>query len=649
MKSLIILLGVLTCLLPTSIQAQENKSQEATVRLEPVVVTATKTKHKLKDVPVETILITREDIEKSNAKTISKLLSEIPGFNFSQQSDMPGGMGYKNTIRGLNAESRYMLVLVDGQRVFTGFRSGGMAGAGFAHNVNVVPVSMVERIEVVKGPGSALYGSDAMVGVLNIITKEPTSEFQANAGGSYGRYVVDGKDYVGKTPKHKSRATYESHATVSGPLNEKIKGTLSFSHEGNDGTHPTCYDTYQNYLHGQVALAVSDNFNVRAGAEIIVWKEQEIDTINRKEEESPRFWLIGEYTLTPGHDLKLQGYYQKLDSNFKDSMYGNQQADVSYSDVELQYTGQVFDSHRFTAGIEYLREDLKTNLLQSKKITTTSAYLQDEWSLLEDALMVVPGIRFDDNSDYGQEWNPKLSAIYKPFSSTRLRGSFGWSFKAPGAMETSGNPTNHGVMWIVSNPGLKPERAFTWQLSMEQELLEKDIIFGVTYYNSHVEDRITNAPTGATMGGLPVISYMNQNKADIQGVEATANFKLMEPLHLLLSYAYTDAKDGDTHKRLVDTPEHTFGAQLDYTNTEYRFGGSLSLAHASDQKNKDYGLPGASLLTKDHTTVGCKIWKDFWDHGRVSLEAQNIFDEPLRGSDTIYVRQSVLARIDFDF
>lgn len=140
--------------------------------IDSVVVIGTKSEHTLGDVPVDTALITKKEIESSNARSVAELLKSVPGFNFTEQSDLMGAMGYKNTVRGLNIESRYLLILVDGQRVFSGFHSGGMAGAGFAHNVNVVPIGMIERIEIVKGPGSSLYGSDAISGVMNIITKK---------------------------------------------------------------------------------------------------------------------------------------------------------------------------------------------------------------------------------------------------------------------------------------------------------------------------------------------------------------------------------------------------------------------------------------------------------------------------------------------
>ncbi|WP_321414561.1 TonB-dependent receptor [uncultured Desulfobacter sp.] len=642
-----VFLAMAVSLMPLSVQARESETNLSSVQLDKMVVTATKTAHTMEDVPVETILITSEDIERSSAKTVSGLLSDIPGFNFSQQSDLTGAMGYKNTVRGLNVESRYLLVLVDGQRVFTGYHAGGMASAGFSHNVNVVPVSMIDRIEVVKGPGSALYGSDAMVGVLNIITKQPTRDTKVTVGGGYRYYTVDGNTYLFVKPSQKHRSSFETHATVSGSFNDKVRGTLGVSHEENDGINPDIYDVFQNYVHGRIVMDPTDNFQVRAGAEFTQWQAQNNDLDDKKTEDAPRLWASADYAFNRSHKIKIQTYYQKLDADFSDQDYGIQQADVNYRDLEMQYTGHFFDAHLLTLGMEYLEEDFSTNLVETN-ISTSSFYAQDEWSLMDNRLILVPGVRFDDNDVYGQEWNPKFSAMYKPLLSTRLRFSTGYSFKAPTAIQSSADPINHVSMYVLSNSCLEPERAFTIQAGIEQDFLNARLVLGVTGFYSDIDDLITMAATDQLLNGLPAVMYQNVNSAEIKGIEVTADAELMAWLHLLLTYAYTDARDKDTNDRLVDTPEHAVSVKLDYDNEKYRFGSTLSLSYTSDQLNTDYGI-GGSLVTDEYTSVGLKVWKDILKNARISVEAANIFNQSLTGSDTIHVDQSVMARLNFTF
>ena len=144
-----------------------------------VVVTPTKTKRALADVPVETNLITKREIESSNAQTVSDLLKYTPGLciGMNKDSDHAGNLHWRTTFRGLRLNEGYGLFLVNGQRV----KGGGMGEYGYG--INQISPEMIERIEVVKGSGSVLYGSDAMAGVINVITRSiPEKRFFSSYG-----------------------------------------------------------------------------------------------------------------------------------------------------------------------------------------------------------------------------------------------------------------------------------------------------------------------------------------------------------------------------------------------------------------------------------------------------------------------------------
>ncbi|MFH1005127.1 MAG: TonB-dependent receptor plug domain-containing protein [Bacteroidota bacterium] len=171
-----------------SIMAQEEKKEEKLLfhKLSEVVITATKSPQVLAKIPVQTILITSDDIKASNAKNISELLASVPGI-YVRGENVPGASAYQSSIRGLGFDKGYVLVLIDGERVL----GGGMGESGTS--VNQVPVGMIERIEIVEGAASALYGSDAMGGVINIITKQITEKplFTSLYGrGEYDTYIA---------------------------------------------------------------------------------------------------------------------------------------------------------------------------------------------------------------------------------------------------------------------------------------------------------------------------------------------------------------------------------------------------------------------------------------------------------------------------
>ncbi|MBT9439409.1 MAG: TonB-dependent receptor plug domain-containing protein, partial [Desulfobacterales bacterium] len=143
----------------------DEAEKKGTTRLKDIVVTGTRTPHALKDVPVETVLINREDIEKTNAQNAMDILKNIPGIDTSAHDDVFGTYTWNAKLRGLSFNDGYGLILIDGQRAMGCGQSGGMGEYG--SGLNQIPVDMIERIEVVKGPSSALYGSDAVAGVIN--------------------------------------------------------------------------------------------------------------------------------------------------------------------------------------------------------------------------------------------------------------------------------------------------------------------------------------------------------------------------------------------------------------------------------------------------------------------------------------------------
>ena len=621
--------------------------EEKTMEVETMVVTATKTEHKIEDVPVETILITAEEIERMNAKNISEILKNVPGFNTSQQSDLMSGMGYKNTVRGLNIESRYLLILVDGQRVYTGYRSGGMAGAGFAHNFNVVPVELIDHIEIVKGPGSALYGSDAMVGVLNIITRRSPEKTMVEVGAGYGDYEVKGQDYMGRKPEDKDRNRYEAHAIVGGKITDRVGVIINYSHEENDGIHPTKYDVKRDYLHARIDADITENLKVRLGGEYATWKEEGKNIGDVKDEDAPRLYVIIDYQITPFHRVKLQSYYQKMEDDFKDPHYGTMEAEVSYTDYELQYTGEIFKNNILSLGFEYLEEEVETNRIKNKEISTKSFYLQDEWGFFDDRLILVPGMRYDDNDAYGDEVNPKFSAMFKLTPDTIVRGSLGRSFKVPNAKQAYSEPFSHRKFWIFSNPDLDPEKSWTYQMGVEQWLWNRKIMLSATYFHMDVKDMIEKDMTGEMHMGFPVMRWKNINEAEIQGIESMIGINIMEGLNLNLNYTYTDTEDKDTGEKLIDTPLHNFGARFDYENKCYGFGGALSLSYTSEQENRAF--PGAPEETDSFATAELNLWKDIFDHGRLTFQADNLFDEDLEDSSTIYVGQAFMAKLEIRF
>lgn len=616
--------------------------------IDSVVVIGTKSEHTLGDVPVDTALITKKEIESSNARSVAELLKSVSGFNFTEQSDLMGAMGYKNTVRGLNIESRYLLILVDGQRVFSGFHSGGMAGAGFAHNVNVVPISMIERIEIVKGPGSSLYGSDAISGVMNIITKKAGDKFEAGAGISYGTYKVGGADYLGEKATQKSRMISSANFNVSGPLNEYVKMGLFANKERNNGIHATKYKVNRDYLHLNTRIDASDELKFLLGGEYIKWKEKAKNSGDNMKETSKRFYLQANYAPSEFQDFRLDAFYQNLDADFDYGLYGKMFADVSYKSVNLQHTLTYFENNIITTGAEFIQEDLYNQNIDKAKIKTTSFYMQDEVYFFDDKLVVMPSFRFVHNDKYGNKFVPKLNLAYNVDDDLRFKAQAGKAFKTPLATQTLSKPMNHVAMWVYPNPNLRPETSTSWEVSIEKDMLDDALLFSLAYYDMRLKDQILQHPTRNFIGGVPVFTYKNINKSDIKGIDAALRYEINRDLNLNLSYAYTNAKDKNTNQELIYTPKHTFNASLDYENRPYEFGGMINFNYRSSSLNQVYS-PTMSERTQSFSTVGFNVWKKFLKNGKVKFEVSNIFDEELKGSNTIYVGRSAMLSLEYKY
>ena len=330
----------------TQVSLAEEKSDKK-FNLGRVVVTATKTERVLADVPVETSLITKEQIEDSNAQTVSDLLKYTPGISIGmgKDSDQPGNLNWRATFRGLSLDSGYGLILVDGQRV----KGGGMGETGYG--INQIPPEMIERIEVVKGPGSVLYGSDAMAGVVNIITK-PTPEKRFISG------------YAGYGTHDASCAGFSLGDKLG-----KFGYLLDYAREKSDAGKYGGEDEYEaNFINSKFGYEFDEGKSLNLG---INWDEKS--------------WIYSDWNsirISPGLEAKfddgsrfaLKGYW--YDWNFHDFSpgYTEVKGDLGYRQVESQYSRLVFDKHMATAGFEFLEEEIDYNLA-NKTIDTASFFL----------------------------------------------------------------------------------------------------------------------------------------------------------------------------------------------------------------------------------------------------------------------------------
>lgn len=612
---------------------QEGRAAGMEVQLGEIVVTATKTPHLQQDVPVQTVVITGQQIEESSAQTVSDLLRLVPGL-FVRAEDTPGISGWRTKVRGLDFNSGYGLVLIDGQRV----KGGGMGEYGYG--LNQIPLEMIERIEIVKGPSSVLYGSDALAGVINIITKHTPERTLYGLEAAYGTHETKKGSLYWGTKKDKLGLYFQANRE------ESEMGQYGINTKRDEHYQLDRFDAKFSY-----DLTPDLDLSLQLAGEDKERKRQYLtqDTVRYQNYSKVRIAPGVKASFADGSTLHLSGYYYDWHFNTKEygtpSGYTPTMGDMYYRDLEARFSKPFGEIHLATVGVEYLEHILDYNLAD-EEIGVLSGYLQDELAFnLVRPLRLVVGGRVDDHSKYGTEFCPKVSLMLEMSKQTRIRCSVGRGFKSPNIRQLYyKEPYMHGTYWYRSNPDLKAEKSWGYSLGVEQDLGQK-VVLDVTLFRNDVKDMVVWEESGDTIDGLPVKDAKNVGQAYTQGVEVGCNALLFKGFSLGLSYTYLQTEDKESDKELTYNPKHNFAANLVYTYKPLGVTCSLSGQWVS----KMYTNSDNTSETDSYTVVDFKISKKITSFAELSLEGNNIFDSEYGQPERDWWGPTYLVRFKMDF
>lgn len=553
---------------------------------ETMVVTASAIEQNLKDAPASISVITQQDLQRrpvQNLKDVLKdVLKEVPGVQLTNEGDNRKGV----SIRGL--DSSYTLILIDGKRV-------NSRNAVFRHNdfdLNWIPVDAIERIEVVRGPMSSLYGSDALGGVVNIITKKIGQKW-------HGSVTVDST-----IQEHRDRGDiYNGQFFTSGPLIDgvlgmKAYGSLAKREKDEQQSSATTATGETPRIEGftsrdgnvEFAWTPNENHDVTAGYGFDR-QDRDSDSLDKNRLERQNYALSHNGRWDLGNS-ELKFYGEKVENKNP----GNSSPITSESNsIDGKYVLPLASVNQFlTFGGEWRHDKLSDAVnLTGGSSTKTSAsqyalFLEDEWRIFE-PLALTTGIRMDDHETYGDHWSPRAYLVYNATDTLTVKGGWATAFKAPSLLQLSPDwATNscRGGCRIVGSPDLKPETSESWELGLyyrgEEGILE-GVEASVTTFRNDVDNRISisrtpdvnAAPGYSNFVGfetnsrgqrVPVFRYYNVNKARIQGVETELKVPFNEAWKLSLNYTYNDGRDVSNggNKPLSDLPFHTANGTLDW-------------------------------------------------------------------------------------
>lgn len=528
--------------------------------LEEMVVVATRIETPLSQVGSAVSVIDRETIARLQQPTVLELLRAVPGVDVVRS----GGIGQKTSVFMRGANSEHTLVLIDG--IEANDPNDPSRAFDFAH----LPSENIERIEVLRGPQSTLYGSDAMGGVINIITRKGTEDTEVELQAEAGSFQT--QRYQAALRGATARLNYSLHASYL-----DSDGITAGAHDNGNREH----DGYEkSAISARLGLAATEQVDVdlivrynEGDTDIDRWAGPLADDSNYRFDNEQLFSRLQltadllEYwqqILGVSYTKHNRGTHNGLDPlnpfDIERSSY-----DGTLTKVDWQHNLQLASWNTLTLGVEYEEETGKSAYysesffgpyatdFDKKTASTVAGYLQEQLSWNEQ-LFATLGLRVDDHEEFGQEttWRSTLAYLVKQ-TNTRFTASYGTGFKAPSLLQL------YDVAF-GGNEDLDPEYSRGWDAGVEQELFDGRVSVGLTYFDNDFDDLITNRFNTTTF----LYEYINLGEAESRGIEASLFWSPLDALSIQCNYTYTDTEDKDSGKQLVRRARQRLAVDLYY-------------------------------------------------------------------------------------
>jgi len=602
----------------------------------PVIVTATRVPTSIEQIGSSVTVIDAAEIERRQWRTLPEALAAVPGLHAVQS----GVTGSQTSVFTRGTNSNHTLVLIDGVKASDPSSPNG--AYDFAH----ILLEDVERIEIVRGPQSTLYGSDALGGVIHIITRRGRKTFEA-AG-----HVEDG-----------SFGSYARAAGVRGAT-RFVHYALNIAHTETDGQsitperlragRPEERDGYRNTTYsGRFGVTPAPGFDIqlisrysKAHTDLDVGDGEDADSygvtrqaVNRLEARGTFFSDLWKPLLAVSHT-----WHQRLNFNERQNTLGDEDHTRHQGErwkAEFQNDFRFNNANTLTVGAEREKETMKsvgTSVYGSSfgdfvisqdsnaSARSYSAYLLDQFTPGK-YFRLSAGARLDDHDAFDPVTTWRLTpSVVIPVTATRLKASYGTAYKAPSLYERFGrSPTNYGTQFF-GNPDLLPEESTGWETGVEQAFWGGRVDTGVTYYQNRFDNLIQTVFTSSFDS-----TTVNIKRAESRGGEYYLALRPFDAFEARLDYSYTRTRD-DAGLELLRRPRHRGRLAFDYRPLP-TLGLTLETLYVGERQDVDR-VSGARLTAVDYTLVNLggswSVSKSWSLYARV----QNLFDrehEPASG------------------
>ena len=641
----------------------------ANTALEDVTVTtATKTEKNIDGVSASVIVITQKDIERISASTLKDVFEKIPSINaqFGRFPHPSSASKASVSIRGAGANGT--LILIDGKRL-----SGETEGP---YELNRIPAAMIERIEIVKGSMSTLYGSDAIGGVINIITKKVdknSSTLDVKYGqNGHGEAKEKNVNFTTSGTKEDIKyklfgsiidtSSYSKNKSYTQVATNPTTGAVLVANPQNNisGTNKVTFSDDANVKNVGTRIEKNLNDNVTLGFDLNYLDENREGTyigsaafsggglikntpVN-SEDNNRRFDVSSDLKYQINDDLSGQtkvyrSYYKKRNEttpiNFAGPISTKFSANVTIDTIESNLTYVLNDSNIITTGLEFREETRDSSAINpvasssdfiTKKVQYKSLFIQDEIALTN-SLNATMGARYDKISNADNKATIQIGLVQKLTENTNLRANYAQGYRAPDIAELyvvspsykDGKRFGSDVIFgpKTSAYELKPEQSQTFEIALSNRM---DKLFSeIVLFNTKIDDKIELVSYGS--GNAKYYTSENLDKVDIKGVELNLDYTLNDNADLNFNLTYLDTEDKSTNKELIFTPDLSASLGFNYKILS-NVATNLSLRYLGEQ----YSDTQNTATTDDYTLVDVGVKYDVNKTLTLYTGIDNIFD-----------------------
>ena len=642
-----------------SFAASKDDSQEKAITMEEIVVTATKTPEKRKDIPNAVIIMDKKDIQASGAKTIGELLANEPGIYWDTYGNYAGA-SQEIHIRGMKGEATQ--VLVNGINV-------GSPSLGIA-DVGKIPLNNIERIEVVKGSGSLLYGSGAMGGTVNIITKSPTRDkmdLKVEAGyGSQNTYRLaaeQGMFVAGDFGYYLTAGRTETDGFRDNSYLRQNDASLKLVLDKRDVVNISLYGDYIYRKYGMPGVKPPAGTQDYYIGGVRFYNSEAANLLDKSGDEDGHVVLEVKGTPSKWFSYNIKGHYTNMENyNYERYAFDGTGSENWVTNQVLGTDGHVaiypYEGAKLLLGGEYKDFNWKNESfsldasgIHAGPELTTKAHLFTQGVFTEAEYRpsqywkALAGIRHEDHSAFGSENLPLFGLVINPFETTALKVNYGKHFLAP---------TPNDLYWpagpyVKGNPNLQPEIGWHTDVTLEQSLFKDKLFMTISYFHWNVDNKIQWEPD--SQGVFSPINLLGY-KAD--GIEVGTRIGPFYNLTLALSYTYTDAEEENraytrqdygfppflppdfqysiVKRRASYTPENQFKGDLTY-KSDFGLTVSATVRYVGDRvvyntESTVYPDTRTVIYTLgSYWAADMKVQQRLYKHWILSLSGNNLFDQ----------------------